>query len=81
MNDQAFNQLTLTEKAALIQKKGTFIEAEDFYSFRILLYTIDQHRAEVTFDHSNTVINVEFVENENRISPHLDSSLEGLLDD
>ena len=83
MDDHAFNQLSLQEKAALIQQKGTFIEAEDFYSFRTLLYTIEQHRAELTFDHSGSVINVEFVEkrDENGISLNLDRNLEGLLDD
>jgi hypothetical protein len=77
------SQLNLQEKAALIQKQGTFIEAEDFYSFRIFLYSVDQHRAELTFDQSGNIIEVEFVEkkDEQAISPQLDSSLEGLLDD
>lgn len=82
MTDPAFHQLTLQEKAAFIQKRGTFIEGVDFYSFRILLYSFQHHRAELTFDYSNNVVNIEFVENrpENDILPRLDSSFEGLLD-
>lgn len=83
MNDQAFNQLNLKEQAAFIQKSGTFIEAEDFYSFRIYLYSIDQHRAELTFDYSGNIINVEFIEkkDEGGISSQLESSIEDQLDD
>jgi hypothetical protein len=82
MNDQAFNQLNLQEKAALVQKQGTFIEAEDFYSFKIYLYSVDQHRAEVTIDYSGNIIDVEFVEkkHESDIPHQLDSSLGNMLD-
>jgi hypothetical protein len=78
--DQSYNSLSLQGKAELIQKNGSFIEGEDFYSFRILLYTFEQHQVEITYDYSGSLISVEFVEETSRHGDHLSSNLDGILE-
>jgi hypothetical protein len=80
--DQFYNSLSLQGKADLIQKKGNFIEGEDFYSFKILLYTFEQHQVEITYDYSGSLISVEFVEEKpSRHGDQLPSNLDGILED
>ena len=76
--DQSYKSLSLKDKADLIQKKGNFIEGEDFYSFKILLYTFKDHQVEITYDYSGSLISVEFVEEKS--SRHGDE-LPSMLDD
>lgn len=80
--DQSYNTLSLKDKAELIQKKGSFIEGEDFYSFKILLYTFEQHQVEITYDFSGSLISVEFVEEKpSRHGDQLSSNLDDVLED
>lgn len=77
-----YNQLPLRDKAELIQKKGDFIEGEDFYSFKILLYTFEEHQVEITYDYSGSLISVEFVEEkESRHGNELHSKLDDIFHD
>lgn len=77
-----YNQLPLRDKAEFIQKKGDFIEGEDFYSFKILLYTLEDHQVEITYDYSGSLISVEFVEEkESRHGSELPSKLDDIFQD
>ncbi len=60
LDDSRYQNLSLEAKAQLIQSKGTFIEAEDFYSFRIDFYTYNANSVEITYDYSGALVSVEF---------------------
>lgn len=62
MDQSLYNSLSLQDKAKLVQQKGNFIEGEDFYSFKILLYTFQEHQVEITYDYQGALVSVEFVE-------------------
>ena len=81
MDQSNYNTLSLKDKADLIQKKGDFIEGEDFYSFKILLYTFQNHQVEITYDYAGTLISVEFVEDKSsRHGNELPSKLDDIFD-
>jgi hypothetical protein len=81
MDQSYYNTLSLKDKAELIQKKGDFIEGEDFYSFKILLYTFDEHQVEITYDYGGSLISVEFVEEKtSRHGNELPSKLDDIFD-
>jgi hypothetical protein len=65
MSESLPNHLSLKEQAIFIMEKGTFIEAEDYYSYRILHYQFNNQIAELTLDFSDEVVSVEFVSDEN----------------
>lgn len=62
MNESLFNNLSLEEKAEIVLKTGTFIRAEDNYSYRIQYYAFGDHIAELLFDFTDRIVSVEFVE-------------------
>jgi hypothetical protein len=62
MDEVQFNNLTLQAKAEYVQQKGNFIEAEDYYSYQVLRFTLDAHQVELVYDYSHSVISVDFVE-------------------
>lgn len=65
----------------MVQKKGDFIEGEDFYSFQILLYTFNEHQVEITYDYAGALISVEFVEEKSsRHGSELPSKLDDIFD-
>ncbi len=77
-----YSSLSLKEKAELIQKKGNFVEGEDFYSFKILLYTFQNHHVEITYDYDGGLVSVEFVEGKkSRHGQELPSKLDDMLND
>ena len=80
MDEILFNSLSLEAKAEFVQKRGVFVDAEDYYSYRILLYTMDSHKVELLYDFNNQIISVEFIEKKQRhpkidLSDSLDLSL------
>lgn len=78
MDDNAFENLSLEAKADFVKKNASFVEAEDYYSYRILHYALEKHYVELLYDFSNKLLNVEFVEKkppENYISSQLESFL------
>jgi hypothetical protein len=81
MDRSYYNTLTLRDKADLIQKKGDFVEGEDFYSFKVLLYTFEEHQVEITYDYSGSLISVEFVEEKASQHNDLSSRLQDIFED
>jgi hypothetical protein len=82
MDETLFNNLTLAEKANLVQEKGQFIEAQDFYSFFILIYMLNQQQIKMLYDFTGLLLSVEedqgkeYTEHENYLSSHLENSLD-----
>jgi hypothetical protein len=76
MDEIRFNELPLPEKAAFIQKQGSFIEAADYYSYKVFLYVMEEHHVEVVYDDEENLISVEYIENTNSITPQLESDLD-----
>ena len=70
MEETLLESLSLSEKEALIKEKGQLIEAQDFYSFFILIYLLHDCSVKAYYDFSGTLIDVEEVdpESENRDS-------------
>ena len=54
-----FNNLSLPEKEVLVKEKGQLVQAQDFYSFYVLHYALDEHAIRVTYDFSGRLIDVE----------------------
>jgi hypothetical protein len=80
MDQSKYNTLSLKDKAELIQKKGDFIEGEDFYSFKVLLYTFEEHQVEITYDYEGALVSVEFVEEKtSRHGNELPSNLDDIF--
>lgn len=81
MDQSNYDRLSLKDKAELIQNNGNFIEGEDFYSFKILLYTFQNHQVEITYDYAGALVSVEFVEDTTSRHGHeLPSNLDDILD-
>ena len=59
MSENLFHQLPLAEKAAFVQEKGQFIEAQDFYSFFILVYLCNKQHIKLLYDFSGQLVSVE----------------------
>lgn len=80
MNETLFDELPLAEKAAFVQEQGQFIEAQDFYSFFILVYLFDKHHIKLLYDFSGLLVGIEDQEAtaETFITGQLQSSLDTL---
>ncbi len=79
MDETLFNDLSLDEKALFIQEQGQFIEAQDFYSFFILIYILNQQHIKLFYDFTGLLVSVESdqeITGENYLSSQLESSLE-----
>ena len=78
MNQTLFDQLPLAEKADFIQQQGQLIEAQDFYSFFILVYLFDKHHIKLLYDFSGRLVGIEDQENsaETFLTGQLQSSLD-----
>ncbi|MEO5600704.1 MAG: hypothetical protein ABIR06_07240 [Cyclobacteriaceae bacterium] len=79
MDETLFNDLSLDEKARFIQEQGQFIEAQDFYSFFILIYILNQQHIKLCYDFTGLLVSVESdqeITGENYLSSQLESSLE-----
>jgi hypothetical protein len=82
MDETLFNNLTLAEKANYVQEKGQFIEAQDFYSFFVLIYMLNQFQIKLIYDFTGLLLSVEAEpekedpENENYLSSQLEDSLD-----
>lgn len=59
MNETLFDELPLAEKAAFVQEQGQFIEAQDFYSFFILVYLCNKRHIKLLYDFSGQLVSVE----------------------
>lgn len=79
MDDFKFNTLALEDKAEFVKREGKFIDVQDYYSYRILLYSMDNHSVELLYDNtSDCLISVEFTEDKNLntyLESHLDEDL------
>lgn len=78
MNEVLLDSMPLSEKAAFIQQKGHFIEAQDFYSFFVLVYTLNKQHIKLLYDFSGMLVSVETDEEDARdsfITDQLRSSL------
>jgi hypothetical protein len=80
MNDYDFDNLSLSQKAEFIKKQGTFIEAQDFYSYQILFYRLENHDVELLYDFTNQLVSVEFTEKK-PLGDFLNDQLESSLDE
>jgi hypothetical protein len=80
MDEYKFSNLSLADKADFVRKQGSFIEAQDFYSYHVLLYKLDQHDVELLYDFSNKIVSVEFIEKKPP-GNFLANQLESYLDD
>ena len=79
MDETLFDNLSLLEKAKFIQEKGQFIESQDFYSFFILVYILNQHQVKLLYDFNGLIVDVEQekeMEEENYVSSQLESCLD-----
>lgn len=79
MDETLFDNLSLLEKANFIQEKGQFIESQDFYSFFILVYILNQHQVKLLYDFNGLIVDVEQekeMEEENYVSSQLESCLD-----
>jgi hypothetical protein len=49
----------LSEKAAWIQENGQFVEAQDFYSFFVLIYLLNEKHIKLLYDFSGLLVSIE----------------------
>ena len=78
MNQTLFDELPLTEKAAFVQEQGQFIEAQDFYSFFILVYLCHKRHIKLLYDFSGKLVSVEIadeISKESFLAEQLQTSL------
>ncbi len=59
MNDVQFEALPIVEKAAFVRENGHFIEAQDFYSFFVLVYLVHEDQVKLLYDYSGRLVAVE----------------------
>lgn len=59
MEENLYSRLSLQEKAAWVQEKGQFIEAQDFYSFFVLVYLLNKEHIKLLYDFSGSLVSVE----------------------
>ena len=72
--------LSLEAKEQLVRTKGRFVDGQDYYSFRILFYTLGNQNVELVYDFTNAIVSVELVEK--KCSPaYFIDELESRLDD
>jgi hypothetical protein len=82
MDETLFNNLSLAEKANFVQEKGQFIEAQDFYSFFVLIYTLNQYQIRLIYDFTGFLLSVEAEpeKEEREHESYLSSQFEDSLD-
>jgi hypothetical protein len=80
MNEAMFNDLPLESKAEFIQKQGNFIEGQDYYSYRVLWYILDNRYIELVYDFTDRIVKVEFMEAKPE-DTYLMSQIESKLDE
>lgn len=79
MDETLLNSLSLAEKAEFIQENGQFIEAQDFYSFFILIYILNQQHIKLCYDFTGLLVSIEG-EKEGTVEDYLYSQLEDSLE-
>jgi hypothetical protein len=62
MDEALFANLSLAGKAEFVKKNGNFVEAQDYYSYQVFLYTLENHNVELLYDFDEHLVSVEFVE-------------------
>ena len=78
MKELSFDAMPLSEKAAFVHDKGQFLEAQDFYSFFFLIYSLNKQHIKLLYDFSGTLVSVETIddsEKDNFITDQLQSAL------
>jgi len=66
MDETLFKSLSLSEKADYVKKHAEFVEAQDFYSFFVLIYLLNQQEYKLYYDFSGLLISVESEEETSR---------------
>ena len=69
----------MEQKEQFVLSKGRFIEGQDYYSFRILFYTLGNENVELVYDFSNQIASVDLVD-KSQTPSHLISELESRLE-
>jgi hypothetical protein len=59
MTENVYPQSSLLEKANLVQAEGQLIEAQDYYSFFVLLYLLNKEHIKLFYDFSGDLISIE----------------------
>lgn len=62
MDEALFSNLSLADKAEFVKKNGNFVEAQDYYSYQVFLYTLERHTVELLYDFDENLVSVEYVE-------------------
>jgi hypothetical protein len=73
-----FSNLPMAEKAAWIKTNGQFLEAQDYYSFFIHVYQLNQEHVKLLYDFSGQLVGIESEQQSSRdsfLSSQLESSL------
>jgi len=81
MSEVLFNALPFAEKAAFVRENGHFIEAQDFYSFFVLVYLVNKDQVKLVYDYSGRLVGVETNEEtgrDNFITNQFQTSLDTL---
>jgi len=80
MDETLLENLSLSEKEDFVKQKGQLIDAQDFYSFFILVYLLNQQHVKLFYDFNGILIDVEADKElniENYLSDQLASALDG----
>lgn len=59
MKESSFQNLSLPEKESFVKEKGQLLEAQDFYSFFMVSYLVDQDPVRLYYDYSGKLVDVE----------------------
>lgn len=79
MDETLFNRLSLPEKAEYVQENGQFVEAQDYYSFFVLIYLLNQQEFKLLYDFTGLLVSVENDADsagENYLTTQLESTLD-----
>lgn len=59
MKETTFQNLSLSQKESFVKEKGQLLEAQDFYSFFMLTYLLNQDPVRLYYDYSGKLVEVE----------------------
>ena len=59
MKETSFKNLSLSQQESLVKEKGQLLEAEDFYSFFMVSYLVNQDPVRLYYDYSGKLVEVE----------------------
>lgn len=59
MKETSFQNLSLSQKESYVKEKGQLLEAQDFYSFIMVSYLVNQEPVRLYYDYSGKLVEVE----------------------